>query len=285
MHWNTEMILWVCVLAAHLVLMVVLLGRDRVGRFPWFTAATGLSAIRLIADHLLRGKLTEVAFFWQSYGGSILQTLLNLLVLVEICRHVFSSGRNGKVLKPKGWLGGVLVTLPIAIAVAAFWDQGFSWAAAKADPQITPLYLVFFSALKAQTSLAVLTVEVGLLLLIFGKRFGFGWRSQDQQIALGLSTVSLALLAVQAATDIVKHNLHLTSREQYEHILQIFRNLDNGRFVIWLLALIWWIIWLWRNEPGAASSAEAVEVPVLTGPSPLDVRLAEPDEDERTRDI
>ena len=35
MHWNIEQILWAFVLAAHLVLLIVLMGRDRIRRFPF----------------------------------------------------------------------------------------------------------------------------------------------------------------------------------------------------------------------------------------------------------
>lgn len=280
MHWNIQQILWAFVLAAHLVLMIVLLGRERISRFPWFTASIALSAVRLIADHLLHGKLTTVAFYWESYSGSILQAIVGVMVLIELCRHVFSSGRAGKILKGKGWIGGVLVTVPIAFAVAALWDMGLSWATMKADPQHLPLYIDLYIALKSQLFIAVLTVEVGVLLQLFGGRFGARWRGHDQQIVLGLSTVSLTVLAVQATTDIVKHNVHLTSRDQYEHIVQLFENLDNGRFAVWLLALIWWIIWLWQDEPGAQPAGEMAEAPVLAGPPTLDVRLQEPDGDD-----
>ncbi len=278
MHWNIQLILWALVLAAHLVLMIVLLGRERIGRFPWFTAAIALSAIRLIADHLLHSKLTTVAFYWESYSGSILQGIVGVLVLIELCRHVFSSGRAGKILKGKGWIGGLLVTVPIAFAVAALWNLGLSWATMKADAAHLPLYIDLYVALKSELFVAVLTVEIGVLLQFFGRRFGAKWRSHDRQIVLGLSTVSLALLTVQATTDIVKHNLHLTSRDQYEHVIRMFENLDNGRFAVWLLALIWWIIWLWRDEPGAQPAAEMAEIPVRVGPPSLDARLQEPNE-------
>jgi len=54
-------------LAGHLVLLVVLMGRDRASRFPWFTTAIAFSAISLLADHLLNGKLSSLAFYWQSF--------------------------------------------------------------------------------------------------------------------------------------------------------------------------------------------------------------------------
>lgn len=281
MHWNIQLILWALVLAAHLVLLIVLLGRDRTSRFPWFTASIVLSAVRLIADHMLHAKLTTVAFYWQSYAGSILQAIIGVLVLVELCRHVFSSGRAGKILKRKGWIGGLLVTVPIAFAAAALWDVGISWAVMKADREHLPLYIDVYLAMKSQLFVAVLTVEVGVLLQFLGRRFGAKWPSHDRQIALGLSTASLALLAVQATTDIMKHNLHLTSRDQYEHVIRLFENLDNGRFAVWLLTLIWLIFWLWRDEPGTEPAPQVAEVLAPVGPGPLDVRLDEPDDEDR----
>ena len=105
MHFSLEQIVWALVLAAHLVLLIVLLGRDR--RFPWFTALTVLSAVRLIADHLLHGKLTSIAFYWQSYIGIALDAIITLFLLVELARRIFSSGKAGRILNPRaaGWAG------------------------------------------------------------------------------------------------------------------------------------------------------------------------------------
>ena len=37
-HFTTVQVLWTLTFASLLVLLVVLLGRDRMRRFPWFTA-------------------------------------------------------------------------------------------------------------------------------------------------------------------------------------------------------------------------------------------------------
>jgi hypothetical protein len=276
MHWNFEQVLWALVLAAHLVLLIVLLGRDRSSRFPWFTAAIGFSAVHLIADHLLHGKLTTLAFYWQSYTAILVDTILGLLVLIELCRRVFSSGKAGRILNARGWLGWILVTGCIAVSAVWFWGPWPAWKALTQEPKQLPLLLVVLTAMKGQLFLSIVTVEIGLLLRIFGKRFGYGWRSHAQQIALGLSTYALGFLAVQITTDIMKRHLHLTSREQYEHIVRLFSNLDNGRFALWFLVLAWWIVWLWRDDPDDPSHAggalEAVEDPVLAGP-PLELEI------------
>ena len=159
------------------------------------------------------------------------------------------------------------MTVGVALGAVWLWGPWPAWKALSAEPKQLPLLLVVLTAMKGQLFLSIVTVEIALLLRIFGKRFGSGWRSHDQQIALGLSTYALGFVAVQATTDIIKRNLHLTSRAQYEHIVRLFTNLDNGRFALWLLVLLWWIVWLWRNEPGDATAAgAAIEAPVLAGP-------------------
>jgi len=259
MHFDIEQILWALVFAAHLLLLVVLIGRDRASRFPIFTAFIALSGIRLLADHLLRGKLTSVAFFWQSYVMLILSSILGILMLSELCRIAFSSGKAGLILKAKGWLGWGMVTFAIAIAAVWFWGPWPTWKAISSDPTELPLLLTVLAAMKLEILVALLTFEVSLLLLIFGPRFGFRFKTHVQQIAIGLSTLAVARLAVQAITDTIKRTVHLTSREQYDQILRLFTNIDNGRFAIWFLVAIWWIVWLWRDEPGTPAN------PDLTG--------------------
>ena len=267
MHWNMEQIIWALVLAGHLVLLIVLLGRDRASRFPWFTTAIAVSSVHLITDHLLHGKLTTLVFYWQSYTAILLEAILGILVLIELARNIFSSGRAGKILNARGWLGWTLVTVSICIAAVWLWGPWPNWKTLNEDPSKLPLLLVVLVAMKGQLFLALLTVEAGLLFSIFGKRFGAGWKSHAQQIMLGLSTYALAFLAVQATTDIIKHTVHLTSRDQYEHILRLFSNLDNGRFAVWFLVLVWWIVWLWRNDPAEPAAAPVIaEAPVLAGP-------------------
>jgi len=60
-HFNFDFsavkVLWALTFAALLVLMVVLLGRDRVRRYPFFTASIVLLALRLLMSRLLYGKL------------------------------------------------------------------------------------------------------------------------------------------------------------------------------------------------------------------------------------
>jgi len=273
MHWNTEQIIWACVLAAHLILLIVLLGRDRISRFPWFTAAITLSVISLLVDHLLNGKLTSMVFYWQSFSAMILAAIFTIFVLIELARRVFSSGRKGLILKANGWLGWGFVSVTVAAAAVWAWGPWPSLAQLNAQPSIRGILIMQLVASKSQLFTALLTVEVALLLSLFARRFGFGWRSHPRQIALGLSTNALCILILQVITDLIKRNLHFHSRQEMadgiKHLERLFTNLDNARFALWALVLLWWIYWLWRDEPGQPPANLPAEVLVPIGPGPL----------------
>ena len=263
MHWNVEQILWALLVAAHLILLVVLLGRDRISRFPWFTAATVIAAIRLLADHLLHGKLTTIAFDWESYVAMALDAVVGILVLIEVSRQIFSSGRAGRKLNAVGWTAGTLVALGISVLTVWLWGPWPTWAWLHQDPQEVPLLITVVMALKLSLFVSVLTIPVGLLLAISGKRFGSGWKSHAMQIGLGLSTNAIAIVAVQTIEDIIRHNIRqqvqsssAAQRNQLaQHLGHVFSSLDNARITIWLVVIIWWIVWLWRDEPGSAVPA------------------------------
>jgi hypothetical protein len=278
MHWNIEQIFWAFILAAHLILLIVLIGRDRASRFPWFTAAIALSAVRLLADHLLHGKLTTIAFYWQSYTAMTVDAILGILVLVELTRQVFSGGKGSLVLKARGWLGWSFITVALSIAAVWAWGPWPVWRALKAEPAQLPLLITVLVGLKGELFVGLLTVQIGLLLLMFGRRFGYNWRSHPQQIALGLSTNALGLLAVQAISESIKRTVHLTSRAEYNRVVHLLTNLDNARNAIWLLVLVWWIVWLWRDEPGSAvASSASTGAPELAAPPSPEEAQGDPD--------
>lgn len=276
MHLNIEQFLWAMVLAAHLLLLIVLMGRERTTRFPWFTAWVGLAAVSLVANHMLHGKLTTIAFYWQNYSALAIESILGILVLRELAKLIFSSGRNGRVLKANGWIGWTLVTVAIAAAGVWAWGPWPTKAALQAEKDQLPLLITILIGMKGQLFVSILMVEATLLFRIFGSRFGAGWRSHAQQVALGISTNALAFLAVQGITDIISHTAHPKTRPEYDHLVHMITNLENGRTVVWFLALVWCIVWLWRNEPGAPEELATVAVPVGPGPSTLEASAANP---------
>jgi len=286
MHWNIEQILWAFVLAAHLVLLIVLMGRDRTRRFPWFTASIVVSTIRLIADHLLNGKLTAIAFYWQSYTTLLLGAILTLLVLIELARQVFASGKAGLILNGKGWLGWTFVTVGVAGVATWLWSPWPGWQELQGQPAGLPLALLGLAGTRGVIFSAMLTIQVALLIAIFGRRFGSGWRSHPWQLALGLSTNALGYVIVDRIQNSIIEAFKATARtpghhitqQEYDHTVHLLTRLGNVVLTLWIVVLIWWIICLWRDEPGSSTTSE-VESPVLAGPLPLQAEIPEGDQE------
>ncbi len=272
MHITLEQILWALVLAAHLVLLVVLLGRDRTRRFSWFTALTMLSTVRLLADHLLEGKLSTYGFYWQSYALLIAASIFLFGVLIELSRLTFGRGcTTGKPLSPLAWQGWTFLLLAVAFTALILWGPWPDMKAMQANRQAYPLLITVVVALKSELFTSMLAILTGLMMMLFGGRFGSGFRSHAVQIVIGLSTVAVARLTVEGITDTIKVTHKITNRADYQHILQLYTRLDNARLVIWLLAILWWIYALWRDEPGAtaqASATLATDGPVPVGAQP-----------------
>ena len=106
--------------------------------------------------------------------------------------------------------------------------------------------------------MALLTVGLGLLVVLFGRRFKAEWRSHTQMIAIGLSTVAIAVLALPATVESIIRTARPNSQQEYERIVGLMNNLVNAYKLVYLCALIWWIVWLWRDEPEAVKASAGI---------------------------
>ena len=259
MHLNFDFtavqILWTLTFAAHLVLMVVLLGRDRARRFPWFTTAIALVALRLIASRLLFGRLPQLTLGTIFVILADVSAVVSFLVLVELARKVFSNARRTL------WIFWSLVLLAIGGVVVATWGHWPAWKTINPTTWMALLSLLQMFAQKGGLLTDVLTVTLGILVVAFGRRYGAGWRSHAQQIMIGLSTASLAQLSVQIIWQVIAKTAKPHSMAEYDRIVGLREKLFNGNSVVYLAVAIWWIVCLWIDEPGGHELAE-VAVPV-----------------------
>ena len=244
-----ERVLWTLTFAAQLVLLVVLMGRDRARRFPWFTAGIALYALRLMAEILLAGRMAPVPLQETLLTLADLTAVVGLLVLVELARRAFAG------LKRSLWIVNAVGLLVVASGVLAVWGSWPAKSDLALDTLLGKLRLMQLLAQKGDLLVALLTVGLGLLVVLFGRRFKAGWRSHAQMIAIGLSTVAIALLALQATVQSIIQTAHPHSQQEYERIVGLVGNLVNANKLVYLCALLWWIVWLWRDEPGAATMA------------------------------
>jgi hypothetical protein len=91
----------------------------------------------------------------------------------------------------------------------------------------------------------------------FGQRYGAGWRSHVQRIMIGLSTASIAQMGAQGIWEVIARHTTPHTRVEYEHVLGIQEKLLNTNSAVYVLVLVWWIVCLWMDEPGAAANESA----------------------------
>jgi hypothetical protein len=274
MHFNfgftTVQVLWTLTFAAQLVLLVVLMGRDRARRFPWFTASIALVALRLLTSRLLFGRLPQLTMSAIFIALADLVAIVGLLVLVEMARSAFGGVRR------RTFIVGTVALAAVGAAVLALWGPWPAWKTLTADSYLGVLRLMQLVAQKGELLLGVLTVELGLLIVVFGRRFKAGWRSHTQQIVVGLSTAAIAQLAVQGIWQIIAMTAVPHSREEYERILGLRDKLLNGNNVVYIAVLVWWIACLWIDEQRAAAADEAPsEIPAETAMEASEAALAD----------
>jgi hypothetical protein len=254
-NFSAVQVLWTLNFAAQLVLLVVLLGRDRMRQYPWFTVGIGFIALRLMAEELLAGRMAKIPFQEIILAMGDLGVIVSLLVLVEVARRAFAGAQRSM------WIVNTVGL--VAVAGGVLLTTG-PWPAAKGlamDTLLGKLRLMQLVAMKGETLVALLTVGLGLLVMLFGRRFQAGWRSHPQQIVLGLSTAAIALLTIQQVVQFIVRTVHPQSKEEYERVVGLIGKLMNGDRAVYIAVLLWWIFWLWRDEPGtqAAETASAPE--------------------------
>jgi hypothetical protein len=113
--FTTLQVLWTLTFAAHLVLLVVLMGRDRVRTFPWFTASIVLVALRLLVSQMLFGRLAQKPMAITFLSMACVGAFLSLMVVLELARRAFGGVRRGT------WILGALGLLAVGAAVLGFY--------------------------------------------------------------------------------------------------------------------------------------------------------------------
>jgi hypothetical protein len=251
MHFNFDysatQILWTLTFAATLVLLVVLLGRDRAKRFPWFTASIATVALLLLTEQLLLSRLprmTGTEIYWTL---SSLNVAIGLLVLVELARRSFPG--LGKL----GWIVGTLAMLAVGAAVLVMWGPWPAWKTLTATSEVETLRVMQLAADKGTLLSSVLAIELGLVITLLGRRFGAGWHSHAQRITIGLSTAALGQLTVRGTLQAIGMHTHVSTPSDYDRVIGVRDKLIHGNNVLFLCVTAWWIASLWIDEPGAAS--------------------------------
>src|SRR5580692_4169458 len=156
MHFNfdfsTAQVLWTLTFAALLVLLVVLLGRDRVRRFPWFTASIALMALDKLAGRLLYHRIPVLVTDWIFLALADLAAIVALLVLVEVARRAFEGADR------KMWITATLALLAVGGIVLALWGPWPSYKTLTGGSELSTLRLMDLFAQKTNLLTDVLFI-------------------------------------------------------------------------------------------------------------------------------
>jgi len=268
MHFNFDFsaaqVLWTLTFAALLVLLVVLLGRDRVQRFPWFTSSIALMGVLLLTTQLLLSRLSRFTGTEIFLVLSNLEVAVSLLVLVELARRSFRG--MGKL----GWIIGTLAIAAVGAAVLVFWGAWPAWKTLTASSELATVRLMDLAVDKGILFSSVVTVELGLLITLFGKRFGAGWHSHAQRIAIGLSTAAIAQLTLRGSLQAMGMHTQIHTQADYERAMDLRDKLIHGNNAAYLCVLVWWIACMWFDEPGAGPGLETESEPADGDASPAE---------------
>ncbi|MGA2048623.1 MAG: hypothetical protein ABSG96_13060 [Terracidiphilus sp.] len=252
-HFSTVQVLWTLTFAAQLVLLVVLLGRDRIKRFPWFTLSILLMALRLLASRLLYGRMPTITLSAIFVTLADVTAVVAFLVVVEMARRAFAPVRRST------WFAAAVLIVAVAGTALYFWGPWPAWKTLTADSPMATLQLMQLGAQKFDVLVDLLTIQLGVLVVLFGRRYGSGWRTHTQRIVIGLSTASIAQLAVQAVWQLITLHAVPHSQAEYERVLGLRDKLFNADGVLYIAVVVWWVACLWVDEPGAVAPAESEE--------------------------
>jgi hypothetical protein len=209
-------------------------------------------ALRLLTSRLLFGRLPGLTLNGIFITLADVAALVGLLVVVEMARRAFHGAER------RTWIVGTLASLAVGAVVLYFWGPWPPLKSLAADSFLAILRLMQLAAQKTDLLLNVLTVELGLLVVVFGRRFKADWRSHTQQIVIGLSTAAIAQLGVQGIWQAIAMKAAPQTQAEYEHILGLRDKLFNANSAVYVAVLAWWIVCMWRDEPGTKVEAEAV---------------------------
>lgn len=255
MHFHFDFsaneILWTLTFAGLLVLLVVLLGRDRARRFPWFTASIVIMTLLELASHLLLGRMSPLVSSQIFLVMSDIASIVSLLLVVEIARRAFTGAKRN------AWIAATLIMLALVAVVLVEWGPWPSRKTLFAASTLAAMRFMQLFAQKADLAADLLFVQLGILVVLFGRRFHAGWRSHTQQIVIGLSTVSISQLVVRLVWQHIAMHTTIHSQAEYQKVMTLQGRIYHANNAIYLAALVWWIVWLWFDEPGAIAQVDS----------------------------
>jgi hypothetical protein len=205
----------------------------------------GLMCLRYLGDRLLYHRVPGVAADAFFYVMTDLINILAVLVVVEIARRAFAGAGR------REWIAGTLALLAVGVVVMVVWGPWPSFKTLFAGSELASTFRVMsLFGDKTRLFFCALYVQLGLLVLIFGRKFKPGWHSHAQQLAIGFSLPSLSQLVVEGTSAYVDRQAAIYPPDAYKGVTELLHWLMNANAVILLVVLVGLIVCFWIDEPG-----------------------------------
>jgi hypothetical protein len=216
-------VLWAASFFGNVALFFVLIYRGRWREFQIFTSLIGFDSLLTVGlfaiySHGARTWYTRV--YWSSV---IVDFGLQLGVVFELVRVV---------LRPTGtWVRDARKQFLLWGATGAMLAMAMAWI-------VSPPAAKVLDALEVRGNLftSLLICELFIVMTITSNRLGLAWRSHVMALAQGLTAWATVAVVIDA--------LH-----SYLGAQRDFSGLEHARMFVYLAALGYWIVQLWRPEP------------------------------------
>lgn len=240
---NLQSSLWMAGLLAHLLLLLVLVVRGRVARFPLFTLLIVFYIVRMSLPQMsFTHTLSPTAFLWFFWGFEIGDILLRAVVLGELLWIAF---------RPTA-IPGVRVVAWSAVAVAL--AGAIAMAVGSAHPPVQAM-LAWSIFSKGNLAVAILSVLVLAMLLFTRSTTGLTRRSHVLAIAGGLAFYAFFFLLLQAIRYLGPGQPNPHGGAHLPYFRYWMRWSSAGAY---FLVVLYWIASFWFDERPASPAHELI---------------------------
>lgn len=215
--------LWIASFAGHLILLFVLLAKERWRAFPIFTSLIGFNTLRTVFLYFVFYYGSAGLYATSFWSASILDLALQLGLIFEMARIV---------LKPAGvWVRDARKMFLLFGTIGALIAAGLAYAA---NPNIPTNFDDWNT--KAQLFTIMLVCVFFAAMMVASSRLGLVWRNHVMGLGRGLTVWAIVSLLVEAMHTYFGPGWHA-----------VF--LDHITIVAYLGATAYWIITFWYPEP------------------------------------
>ncbi len=230
---------WAAGLTAHIVLLFVLLGRQRAGTFPAFTTLIAVNILNSVVLYQVAVHGSKHAYFVAYFAFAILDLILQLSVTYELARRVFCPTGTWASDIRNGFFVLVLGSIAIALALACL----------PSPPEKTVLGMLLD---RGNLFSSALQCELLVGMIAFSSTAGLPWNTHVARIAQGLGFYSLLGLMTEAA-----HNILVRNTTAYASMTYL-------RMSTYLFCVSYWIVMLWLPAPAPQGLPEEARRQLFT---------------------